>query len=358
MRKGIITFLKNISFSCVTLLILLLICEAGYRGYEFYFYERQLRKFDKDLLKPLPNEPILQYKMIPSSDFFWHGKIHYKINSYGLRDYEYDLNKNDGYRIVVLGDSYAFGWGVDMADTFPKILESALKKKGYDVQVINAAVYGYNTQQEVLYFKKEILGRYKPDLVIISYVLNDTRVQGTVPIHPFVKNFESNFHLWFVEFLKLRLNRLINKRSSSETDWKSGDFYPIKVKIANPYLPNEEAFGDNFLGWKRCKEALEEIKGLSEEKGFALYLIILPAFNESFRDYTKYSWIHDKVKRYAQDIGIKVSDFYRYFKDMDNKRLQNVKIADDHPNELAHRIIAEKLASELENENIIRNTKK
>ncbi len=347
MKVKIITITKNIFISIIFLFIAIFLCEISYRIYEFHFYKRQLRKLDRFVLEPLPNEPILQFKLKPKGFFLWHENSPFKINSYGFRDYEYDLaNKND-YRIIILGDSYTFGWGVKMEKTFPKVLESSLKKQGYSVQVVNAGIYGYNTQQEVLFFEKELL-KYKPDLVIISFVLNDTRPQGTVPMHPFTKNYESYFHSWFLEFIKLRVNRLINKREHVGDTWKSGDFYPLKVKIGNPYLRNEDAFEDDFLGWRRCKESLSEIKKLSEQNRFILYLIILPSFNESFINYRPL-WIHEKVKKFAQNEGIIFSDFYRYFARKNYLEFQNLELNDDHPNEIAHQIIGERLSIELEN---------
>ena len=46
-----------------------------------------------------------------------------KTNSLGFRDYEYSLNKNSKYRILVLGDSFTFGWGVEIENTWIKVLE-------------------------------------------------------------------------------------------------------------------------------------------------------------------------------------------------------------------------------------------
>jgi lysophospholipase L1-like esterase len=341
--------LKNIFVLFLSIFITLLVCEISYRFYEFYFYKRQLKKLDKFILQPLPNEPILQFKLESHSSFLWNKKILYQMNSYGLRDNEFSLDKKNTYRIIILGDSYTFGWGVPIENTYPKVLESLLKEKIYPIQVINAGIFGYNTQQEVLFFKKELL-KLKPDLVIIGFfILNDTLPQGAIPMHPFAKHYESYWHSWFIEFIKSRINRFINRKIANDTGCraKQGDFYPIKVKIANPCeIPDEEKFQDNFLGWKRCKEALYEIKQLSVKDNFGLYLIILPDFSRDFVNY-KLAPMHKKVKEYAESIGIEASDFYQYFKGMNNIQLQNLEFKDGHPNNDGHRIIAEGLFLEL-----------
>src|SRR3989344_7830887 len=70
--------------------------------------------------------PILLYELAPNTSSEYADSI-VKINSEGLRDYEYRIKKPDNtFRIVVLGDSMVFGYGLDLEDTFPKFLERKL----------------------------------------------------------------------------------------------------------------------------------------------------------------------------------------------------------------------------------------
>ena len=97
------------------------------------------------------------------------------MNSRGLRDSEHPLEKPEGVkRIVVLGDSFAWGWGVDDGFSFPDVLE---KRLGPQVEVINLGVPGYSTDQELLWFERE--GKlYEPDLVILCLLMNDIEGNG------------------------------------------------------------------------------------------------------------------------------------------------------------------------------------
>jgi lysophospholipase L1-like esterase len=54
-------------------------------------------------------------------------------------------------RLLVLGDSYAFGWGVPEPACFPRRLETMLRDSlpGQDLEVINAAIPGYSVYQQV-----------------------------------------------------------------------------------------------------------------------------------------------------------------------------------------------------------------
>ncbi|MBL4770705.1 MAG: hypothetical protein JKY61_06100 [Planctomycetes bacterium] len=92
------------------------------------------------------------------------------INSLGFRDPERKYAKPDGIkRVLVLGDSVAWGWGVDNGERFSDLLELRL---GEGVEVINMGVPGYGTGQQ--FWNLEKFGwRYEPDLVVLCLVLND-----------------------------------------------------------------------------------------------------------------------------------------------------------------------------------------
>ena len=91
--------------------------------------------------------------------------VEYSINAQGLRDADHSYEKPAGrFRIVLLGDSDTFGYGLAIEKHFSSLLE------GYwaNVDVINMGVGGFGIDQELLLLRKEGL-RYEPDLVV-SYI--------------------------------------------------------------------------------------------------------------------------------------------------------------------------------------------
>ena len=90
------------------------------------------------------------------------------INSQGLRDREYSYERQNGkQRILILGDSFAWGYGVEEHQRFSELLESSL-----GVEAINAGVSGYSTDQELIWFRNVGIN-YSPDLVIVVFAGND-----------------------------------------------------------------------------------------------------------------------------------------------------------------------------------------
>lgn len=71
-------------------------------------------------------------------------------------------------RILVLGDSFTWGWGVGQGEVFTDHLQRALP----DAAVINHGVNAYSTSQEYILLQQE-LARQRYDVVILMFFFND-----------------------------------------------------------------------------------------------------------------------------------------------------------------------------------------
>ncbi|KKK53549.1 hypothetical protein LCGC14_3093680, partial [marine sediment metagenome] len=88
------------------------------------------------------------------------------INGKGLRGKEFPYEKAEGKtRIILLGDSITFGFGLDEQDTFAYMLQ---QKAPENFEFINAGTVGYGTDQEYLFYRKEI-SRYEFDLMVVGF---------------------------------------------------------------------------------------------------------------------------------------------------------------------------------------------
>jgi len=101
-------------------------------------------------------------------------RIH--INALGYRGEDFTFDKGDRRRILVIGDSQTFGWGVEDWETYSYRLQQLLSKKfpSGHLQVINAGFAAcYSPDTYYLYLKREGLA-LEPDLVIVGiFVGND-----------------------------------------------------------------------------------------------------------------------------------------------------------------------------------------
>ena len=91
------------------------------------------------------------------------------INANGVRGPERGYARTPGVRrILVVGDSFTFGHGVEYADTFSSRLEASLPA----TEVINGAIVGIGHDQQLRWLQEEGL-KYKPDLVIWAFTSAD-----------------------------------------------------------------------------------------------------------------------------------------------------------------------------------------
>lgn len=100
-----------------------------------------------------------------------------KINSLGLRDYEINIDKGSKYRILCFGDSWTYGWGVNINDSWPKKLEKYLHIRGFKyIEVINCGRPAMYTTNYKNYIQKYV-PLLKPDLVLVGVLQLDDLVQ-------------------------------------------------------------------------------------------------------------------------------------------------------------------------------------
>ncbi len=91
-------------------------------------------------------------------------------NELGLRDPRPPHTSADSTQILILGDSFTFGFGVEDEDSYPRQLERLLNdaagEEGYIV--INAGVPGYSTFHELRLLTR-ILPHYSPRWVVVGF---------------------------------------------------------------------------------------------------------------------------------------------------------------------------------------------
>ena len=92
-----------------------------------------------------------------------------RISRQGLRDVLHPERKLPGSeRVLVLGDSFMYGDGVEMDESMPRRLAAMIP----GTEFINAGVRAWNLDQEYLYYKER--GRvWKPDIVLLAFFIND-----------------------------------------------------------------------------------------------------------------------------------------------------------------------------------------
>ena len=120
----------------------------------------------------------LHHVMLPNKTSVIRNPLDYystvKINNISCRGEDVSEDKPDEtVRILMLGDSFTMGIGVNDKETFSELLESMLNESGgKKYEVINCGVNSYSPIIEYLQLKGNI-DFIKPDIVILNFDMSD-----------------------------------------------------------------------------------------------------------------------------------------------------------------------------------------
>ena len=96
-----------------------------------------------------------------------------RTNRYGLRGPDPVVPKPPGViRILMLGDSFTFGFPVQDQETFCVLIEQGLRAQGYPVDVVNGGVSGASPTLHYIALRDQFLD-FDPDLVMLWYDMGD-----------------------------------------------------------------------------------------------------------------------------------------------------------------------------------------
>jgi hypothetical protein len=253
--------------------------------------------------------------------------VEVKINSKGLRDYEYSYEKAANcFRILVLGDSITFGWGVPLELTYSKLLEKELNVyyPQLKVEVINAGVGNYQMRDEVCFLETEGL-RYNPDIIIMGFFIDDARVNEKIDYLWF------KTHSFLYAFLQSKYNAVLNRYDKKRY---------FKNYYTNLYAKNSETK-------KNLEITSEWLKKIVTRENIPLAILLIPDLNQL----NPYPF--KKINYYLKTLFFdytktKVLDLLPYF-DIDNIGPKNYWVSweDPHHNIKAHEIISKAVYPEV-----------
>ena len=262
------------------------------------------------------------------------------INTRGLRDREFPLLKPaNTFRILALGDSYTYGAGVSIEETYVKQLEATLNEtlndRGFRYEVLNAGVPGYNTYQELIHLR-EVGLQYNPDMILLGFTLSDAElgffglksVEGRSWLLQFKEWVKDHFALY--SFVRLRLKRLVDRLKAAKLGIIIGGTAVSPLRLA--------VDGKTSPGWELCRQSLEGFATLARERGIPLLLVIYP-FLVNLDDTYPFRDSHTLIAKTATDYGMNVVDLLSEFMGHEPSTLW-VSPRDSHPNASANAIAA------------------
>ena len=129
-----------------------------------------------DLALPHRPEPII----FPPNTVVRHETTEFsytaRTNGLGFRDFEVPPADPDVLRIAAIGDSYTYGWGVELTESWPKVLEARLNGSGLAAQVFNLGQPGTTTDRYAEIAERAI-AQLHPDVILVAVLQTDDLYQ-------------------------------------------------------------------------------------------------------------------------------------------------------------------------------------
>ncbi len=298
------------------------------------------------------DEEKLLYRLTPDFNDMYKG-VEVKTNNDAMRDdRNYAVEKPGGLkRIIFLGDSYTFGWGLSLEKTITKQLDSQLNKKS-KVEVMNLAVPGFNTEEEVAILENAGL-KYSPDIVIVMYYLNDPDTHGRFSDNPLssepaevLRLVRSYFNGSLAPGERLRVERYLAEQGC--------------LAELNKYKNDRGRNPDDFVVWHlvpafydKVRDSFARLQELSRKHHFKVIVTIIPTFDVPLTNYP-YFIAHRKISNEARMHSFNLIDLYPIFS---RYKLEELRLSmhDRHTSAFANRIIAITLESFLDSYSLLRD---
>lgn len=338
MKKKIFSLILVIISSIIAFIIL----EIGLRI--FYPQEELLRLTDPSLRW---FESSAEYGFLNKKNFTVdfpftpHDFImHVETNSFGHRYKEYnatEFNDKRYTKVLLLGDSFMFGWGVNMENHLATHLDNLLNDTNDFFTIINTGVDNWSTIQEVTY-AKDHFRLFNPDFIVLLFCGNDPdgdenflafkdgqESKGNIDF-PGKKFIQNHSHLYRFIYYRYAIHR---HNVSIKEKLKENEELTVDRQSGNAITPEQ---------WDRTKQMINEFHSEFlefNEQGVLLILATAPWDNE----------YRQKLSAFSNGKNIFYIDLYDETVNLPKEKTRLEY--DGHWSELMHLISAKKLANKI-----------
>jgi len=276
-------------------------------------YEPEMAQYDTGLFYTLkPGEFIFE-----NSEF----KTPFKVNSIGCRDDEASLEYP---KIIMSGDSYGMGWGVNQNETYADLVEKKLNTK-----VLNMGVSSYGTPREMKFLER--VNTDSLQYLIVQYCPND---YGEIVQYLWHENelVVSNNHIYD------SIANLARKDKSYNLFSRTKNFLPMVLGVEKEikYEKTNHPKVPEFNIYKGFLDVIRNAKNIPKHTKIIVFTMGVKGFTNDFMKSVETTL----NKEFSSSLYDQITflDFSKVLKP------KNYFVLDSHINASGHQIIADTLA--------------
>jgi len=261
--KPLLFRMAAVLFGCAVAFAVLFLFQCGREWFSRMFHLPQRQIAQKSLYHNSPfyfNFHARPSALMPVLESFSEdNRFHARHNSHGFRTPEYTIaHPPDTFRILVIGDSFTWGQGVTMEETFPYVLNSLLVQNcsGLKFEVISLGVCGHRFAENLL--KLLVHGQFlNPDLVIVQVCFND---------------------IDFFDYTGIQ-------------SYQGGDSAVYRTQ-------RMRALDENSIDWNVFKEVLDEFQRWSHSKSVPVAFLLFPGLDVTRKTHNFHHYDPEVLSRF------------------------------------------------------------
>ncbi len=280
--------------------------------------------------------------------------ITFTINSLGARNKGFSVKKPLGERrILCVGDSYTYGWGVNDTQTYPAHLQNLIEEYSLNIKVINFGCNGHTILHETDFIKKYGLS-FQPDYIIVETTLHTDFSDideleynlGYMPAPGY------NLIKYFIR--KTAIGNIMLKYWSSQ---KVKDIIAqrnephAQAKVVSPEQNSQEIRGNTKTPLDTYIAKLDELVALADERNLRIIYVIMPFRRQKLDEY-------EIEAKYIGNKFMSAGQFYEFIKNRYRNKItvielfsyfnsQDLFLSDWHLNSQGNKLAAEIIYDEI-----------
>lgn len=306
---------ESIIVFLITIVVLAVILEFAlvFKNKDGKNYDIEMWKYSREL-KRIATNPKIGHEHIPSKSAKLQN-IDISINSLGMRGAE---PKTAETKVLFLGSSITFGWGVAGDKIYPELIKANLEANGKSVEVYNAGVGNYNSSREIEAFFDKFQD-LRPNIIVLNSFIRDAEL---IPVP--------------------KRNWLLENSQLAVTLWSRMEQMKRKFGVEKSFEQHyKDIYADDYQGWIDMQNAYARLAEYAKANHVRVIVTMIPDIHNLVN--YPFGFIHAKIKDLALKNGFEFIDFYDSFKGIENQETIWAMPGDPHPNEYGHKLMADQL---------------
>jgi hypothetical protein len=249
------------------------------------------------------------------------------------------------FRIAVIGDSFSFAPFMQFTDTFAAKLEEMLNLNDVRMkaEVINYGVPAYSSTHEIEVAKRAL--DEGADLLLLQITLNDPELKTERPTG-LAENLVDQFGPFKLE----------GKLGAVARRWKTLRFALERIhnsRTRDAYIRYFNNLFENPRNLYPFTNALRDMIGSARKAQKPIVSVVFPLFGLPLDDRYPFYPLHEKMRHFMSVNQVPHLDVSSIYDGIPLERLQVIPGVDRHPNEIAHRMAAERMYLWLEEQKLL-----